>query len=49
VRYNLNPHQAMIVTYPDGTIKDLTHVVSDGSVRRHRYGLLERTLREVAP
>lgn len=47
IRYNLNPHQAMIVTYPNGTIKDLTHVVSDGEVRRHRYGLLEKTLREI--
>jgi hypothetical protein len=46
--YNLNPRQAMIVTYPDGTIKDLTHVVSDGEVRRHRYGLFESALREVA-
>lgn len=47
VTYNLNPRQAMIVTYPDGTVKDLTHVVSDGEVRRHRYGLFERALREV--
>jgi len=47
ITYNLNPRQAMIVTYADGTVKDLTHVVSDGEVRRHRYGLLEKTLREV--
>jgi hypothetical protein len=47
ITYNLNPRQAMIVTYPDGTIKDLTHVVSDGEVRRHRYGLFESALREV--
>lgn len=48
VTYNL-PRQAMIVTYADGTIKDLTHVVSDGEVRRHRYGLYERTLVEIPP
>jgi hypothetical protein len=47
VRYNLNPHQAMIVTYPDGTVKDLTHVVSDGEVRRHRYGLYFNKLRAI--
>lgn len=39
--------QAMIVVYPDGTIKDLTHVVSDGEVRRHRYALYESALREI--
>lgn len=47
ITYNLNPRQAMIVTYPDGTVKDLTHVVSDGEVRRHRYGLYENKLRVV--
>ena len=46
LRYFL-PRQAMIVQYPNGTIKDLTHVVSDGEVRRHRYALYESALREV--
>ena len=39
--------QAMVVTYPDGSIRDLTHVVSDGEVRRHRYVLYEKELLEV--
>jgi hypothetical protein len=39
--------QAMVVTYPDGSIHDLTHVVSDGEVRRHHYVLYEKELLEV--
>ena len=39
--------QAMVVVTNDGKEQDLTHVVSDGEVRRHRYGLIESELEEV--
>lgn len=39
--------QAMVVVYTDGTERDLTHVVSDGEVRRHRYGFLDSKLEQV--
>ena len=45
IRYSL-PHQAMIVQYPNGQVRDLTHVVSDGEVRRHRYALYEKALHQ---
>jgi hypothetical protein len=45
VYYSL-PHQAMVVEYPNGHVRDLTHVVSDGEVRRHRYALFENRLRQ---
>lgn len=47
VRYMLE-RQAMVVVYPDGSIRDLIHVVSDGEVKRHRYALYEKELKEVA-
>jgi len=39
--------QAMIITFSDGSIRDLTHVVSDGKIRRHFYGLFENELIEI--
>lgn len=36
VRYDRD-RQAMVVEQSDGSIKDLTHVVSDGIIRRHNY------------
>ena len=39
--------QAMVVVYKDKTERDLTHVVSDGEIRRHRYGLIESQLEAV--
>lgn len=46
IRYMLE-RQAMVVVYPDGSIRDLIHVVSDGEVKRHRYALYEKELTEV--
>jgi hypothetical protein len=46
IRYNLQ-RQAMIVINNTGIINDLTHIVSDGKVRRHLYGLYENQLREL--
>ncbi len=46
IRY-VNAKQAMVIEFPDGTVKDLTHVVSDGEVRRHRYALFESKLMEI--
>ena len=46
VRYVL-ANQAAMVTYTDGTVKDLTHVVSDGKIRRHFYTLFENKMTEV--
>ena len=46
VRYILDK-QATIVHYPDNTVRDLTHVVSDGKVRRHFYCLYESMLQTV--
>jgi hypothetical protein len=34
---------------PNGTKEDLPHVVSDGTVRRHRFAFFERVLEEVSP
>ena len=45
VRYN-KERQAMVVVEKDGTIRDLTHVVSDGIIRRHNYVFFERSLVE---
>jgi hypothetical protein len=45
VRYVL-ADQATIVTYTDGRTKDLTHVVSDGKIRRHFYTFYENKMRE---
>jgi hypothetical protein len=36
-----------MVTYHNETVKDLTHVVSDGKIRRHFYTLYENKMREV--
>lgn len=47
VRYVL-ANQATMVTYTDGTTKDLTHVVSDGKIRRHFYTFYENKMRELA-
>jgi hypothetical protein len=46
VRYVL-ANQAAMVTYHNETVKDLTHVVSDGKIRRHFYTLYENKMREV--
>jgi hypothetical protein len=45
VRYK-KERQAMVVVEKDGTIRDLTHVVSDGIIRRHNYVFFERSLVE---
>ena len=49
IRYSL-PKQAMVVVdNQTGEVRDLTHVVSDGKVRRHRYALYEHALVEILP
>jgi len=45
VRYQ-KERQAMVVVEKDGTIRDLTHVVSDGIIRRHNYVFFERCVVE---
>lgn len=47
IRYDLG-RQAMVVVNTSGVIRDLTHVVSDGDVKRHRYALLETRLIEIS-
>jgi hypothetical protein len=46
IRYNLQRQAMVVINNNDGRVRDLTHVVSDGEVRRHRYALYEKQLRE---
>jgi hypothetical protein len=46
VKYMLE-QESMVVMGTAGSITDLTHIVSDGKIRHHHYGLFERELVEV--
>ena len=46
IRYNLQRQAMIVVNNNTGVVNDLTHVVSDGEVKRHRYALYEHQLRE---
>ena len=41
--------QAMVLESDGGMKVDLTHLVSDGQIRRHRYAFYERSLEEIDP
>lgn len=47
VRYNLQRQAMIVINNTTGVVNDLTHIVSDGEVKRHRYALYERELRVV--
>ena len=47
IRYNLQRQAMIVINNTTGVVNDLTHIVSDGEVKRHRYALYERELIEV--
>jgi hypothetical protein len=47
IKYNLEKQAMIVVNNKNGSVSDLTHVVSDGEVRRHRYALYQRELIEI--
>jgi len=47
IRYVLQRQAMVVADNTTGVMRDLTHVVSDGEVRRHRYALYENQLREI--
>ena len=47
IRYVLLRQAMVVIDNATGEMRDLTHVVSDGEVRRHRYALMEHNLQEL--